>query len=171
MFLQAMRHEKPANVRLGNPSCDPTPCGTTAHEDACEDAFARGLGAGLGLGNFNFLGMKLPCMWSLVNDNCPSNTWAPHTPRAQINGPIFRQNSFPVTWILVPGPKHTLPFVYCVARSVWNRKMSLNSRKKPSSLGLYMVPERRYVSVSDWPIGPVVYALGDNAMSLVQFLV
>ena len=31
-----------------------------------EDAYARGLGAGLGSGNFKFLGMKLPCMWSLV---------------------------------------------------------------------------------------------------------
>ena len=34
-------------------------------EDAFEDAFARGSGAGLGSGNFKFLGMKLPCMWSL----------------------------------------------------------------------------------------------------------
>ena len=68
MFSQAMRHYKPTNVRLGNPSCDHTPCGTTAHahhlEDAFEDAFARGLGAGLGSGNFKFLGMKLPGMWS-----------------------------------------------------------------------------------------------------------
>ena len=35
-------------------------------EDAFEYAFARGLGAGLGLGNFKFLEMKLPCMWSRV---------------------------------------------------------------------------------------------------------
>ena len=31
-------------------------------EDAVEHAFAQGLGAGLGSGNFNFLEMKLPCM-------------------------------------------------------------------------------------------------------------
>ena len=31
MVLQAMRHEKPKNIQLGNPSCNHTPCGTTAH--------------------------------------------------------------------------------------------------------------------------------------------
>ena len=31
MFLRAIRHEKPTNVALGNPSCDYTPCGTIAH--------------------------------------------------------------------------------------------------------------------------------------------
>ena len=31
MFSQAMKHDKPTNVRLINPSCDHTPCGTTAH--------------------------------------------------------------------------------------------------------------------------------------------
>ena len=31
MFSQAMKHEKPTNVRLGNPSWDDTPCGTIAH--------------------------------------------------------------------------------------------------------------------------------------------
>ena len=31
--------------------------------------------------NFKFLGIKLPCMWSLVKYNFPSQTWAhsPHT--------------------------------------------------------------------------------------------
>ena len=29
----------------------------------------------------------------------------------QIGGPIFRQNSFRLTWIAVPGPKHTFPLV------------------------------------------------------------
>ena len=41
-------------------------CTCSPLEDAFEDAFARGSGAGLGSGNFKFLGMKLPCMWSLV---------------------------------------------------------------------------------------------------------
>jgi hypothetical protein len=31
MFSQAMKHEKTTNVWLGNPSCDHTPCGTTAN--------------------------------------------------------------------------------------------------------------------------------------------
>ena len=59
--------------------------GATPLEDAFEDAFARGLGAGFGSGNFKFLGMKLPCMWSLVKYNFPSKTWAiPHTPRVAV---------------------------------------------------------------------------------------
>ena len=50
-----------------------------------EDGFARGLGAGLGSGNFKFLGIKLPYVWSVVKYNFPSNTWAiPHTPRAAL---------------------------------------------------------------------------------------
>ena len=69
MFLQAMRHEKPTNVRLGNPSCDRSltmrnNCTCSPLEDAFEDAFARGLRAGLS--SDKVLGMKLPCMWSLV---------------------------------------------------------------------------------------------------------
>ena len=42
---------------------------THTHIHTCsplEDAFARGLGAGLGSSYFKFLGMKLPCMWSSV---------------------------------------------------------------------------------------------------------
>ena len=31
MLAQAMKNAKPTNVRLGNPSCDQTPCGTIAH--------------------------------------------------------------------------------------------------------------------------------------------
>ena len=66
MFLQAMRHEKPTNVWLGNPSCDiytmRNNCTCSPLEVAFEDAFARGLGAGLGSDNFKFLGMKLPCV-------------------------------------------------------------------------------------------------------------
>ena len=31
MLAQAMKNAKPTNVRLGNPSCDHTPCGTIAH--------------------------------------------------------------------------------------------------------------------------------------------
>ena len=50
-----------------------------------EDAFGRGLGAGLGSGYFKFLGMKLPCMWSLVKHNFPSKTWdIPHRPWAAL---------------------------------------------------------------------------------------
>ena len=60
-------------------------CTCSPLEDAFEDAFARGLGAGFGSGNFKFLGMKLPCMWSLVKYNLPSKTWAiPHKPRAAL---------------------------------------------------------------------------------------
>ena len=42
MFSRAMKHEKPTNVRLGNPSCDHTHI-EGAFEDLC-----LGLGAGLG---------------------------------------------------------------------------------------------------------------------------
>ena len=31
MLAQAMKNAKPTNVRLGNPSCDHTPCGTIAY--------------------------------------------------------------------------------------------------------------------------------------------
>ena len=42
---------------------------------------------------------------------------------------FFRQNSFPVAWILVPGPKHTFLLV-AVVRIMLNRKASLNFRKE-----------------------------------------
>ena len=71
MFLQAMSHEKPTNTQLGNPFYDHTPCGTTAHAHHLKMPgkmpLPEVLGAGLGSGNFKFLGMKLPSMWSLVN--------------------------------------------------------------------------------------------------------
>ena len=31
MLAQTMKDAKPTNVRLGNPSCNRTPCGTIAH--------------------------------------------------------------------------------------------------------------------------------------------
>ena len=40
----------------------------------------------------------------------------------QIGGPIFRQNSFPRTWIAVPGPKHTFPLVVVQLESCGNSK-------------------------------------------------
>ena len=46
-------------------------------EDAFEYAFARGLGVGLGSGNCKFLGMQLPCMWSLVK-NTTICSWQIH---------------------------------------------------------------------------------------------
>ena len=50
-----------------------------------ENAFAQGLGAGWGSGNFKFLGMTLPWMWSLVKYNFPSKTRAiPQMPRAAL---------------------------------------------------------------------------------------
>ena len=38
----------------------------------------------------------------------------------QIGRPIFRQNRFPVTWISVPGPKHTFLLVAQLLESCGN---------------------------------------------------
>ena len=38
----------------------------------------------------------------------------------QIGGPIFRQNRLPVTWISVPGPKHTFLLVAQLLESCGN---------------------------------------------------
>ena len=85
MFLQAMRHEKPTNVRLGNPSCYHThphhlkmPLKMPLSEiiqDKAPNQF-NNTGGWFGLGQLQVLGNKLPCMWPLVKYNFPSNTWA-----------------------------------------------------------------------------------------------
>ena len=50
----------------------------------------------------------------------------PNNSAEHFGGLIFRQNSFPVAWILVPD----LPFGCCVVRIMLNCKTSLNFRKK-----------------------------------------
>ena len=61
---------------------------TSPLEDAFEDGFAQGLGAGLGLGNFKFLGIKLPCMSSLVKYEGPFIVASTRSPveRVKITG-------------------------------------------------------------------------------------
>ena len=52
----------------------------------------------------------------------PNRRGNPNKSAEQIGGPIFRQNSFPLTWIAVPGPKHTFPLVVVQLESCGNSK-------------------------------------------------
>ena len=52
----------------------------------------------------------------------PNRQGNPKKSAEQIGGPIFRQNSFPLSWIAVPGPKHTFPLVVVQLESCGNSK-------------------------------------------------
>ena len=69
----------------------------------------------------NHLGLWRPV--DLHHTNPPLNRRGnPNKSAEQIGGPIFRQNSFPLTWIAVPGPKHTFPLVVVQLESCGNSK-------------------------------------------------
>ena len=53
---------------------------------------------------------------------CSALLSPPGVPDEQISGPIFRQNSFPLPWIAVPGPKHTFPLDVVQLESCGNSK-------------------------------------------------
>ena len=78
--------------------------------------------------------------------------------KSQQNGGTNWQTNFSAKQVasaldLSPRPQTHLPFGCSVVGVMWKPKISLNFQKKNSSLGLYMVPEDMYVSVSQWSSG------------------
>ena len=65
----------------------------------------------------------------------------------------FSAKQAPSALDLSPRPQTHLPYGCSIVAVMWKCKISLNFRKKISSLGIYMVPGQLYSSAQWWPCG------------------
>ena len=98
-----------------------------------------------------------PSFWRPCNTSCRQGGHA--TPQKKIGKEIpsnqrNKAKQVPSALDLSPRPQRHLPFGCSVVGVMWKRKISLNFQKVFSSLGIYMVPEHKFISdMMQWSNG------------------